>query len=709
MRIRAFCAILALAMAGMPAAAEPALRDGQGPAAAAPAILPAILPATPSVAARGTVLSADSGAPIAAATITLNGQSVASDAEGRYRLEAGEATLYTLRVSAPGHYPAHHAFARHELVDEAGLLRVPPVELVERRAGRQLFVFGGDVMGGRRYETPLEGERRLVHDATRQADMRALLATMAPTLRAADLASVNLEITLSARELTTAAPKSYVFYAHPELAHALAWAGVDYAAQGNNHVYDYLDQGLADTMAAVKAAGLGHSGAGADRAAAIAPWRTNLQGEAWSFLSFVGWEGRVEPNQVAEAGKGGAALGDDATIVETVGRETAAGRAVVVQYHGSREYSPEPTAESRRRMLAAIDAGADLVIGHHPHVLQGFEIHQGQLVAYSLGNFLFDQYIHETQASMLLKVWMDESRFARAEIVPIDVRDYRPVPAVAGMRDAVLRRLRALSGPRGVRIADMAGHGIIAGPASPASVAPETEPQALALAPVPGTAMAAIPAGALVQGAPAAARDEAGRPLVFGRGLLWRGDFESHEGFGAHDRTWTFEGGTGTLDRRAFAGDHALRVTPRGDAVTMHQRIALRDLDRGPLTVGGAIAGEGTALTLQYRFRLAGEKRFSPWQTAGSFTPAGPGWERFAFDIPAPAAEPTRFNIRFVAKARDGEARPFRLDDLQVINWEGDAGEPIAGLRQYVRLPGERAQQQSATVSFRPWASRPVE
>lgn len=68
---------------------------------------------------------------------------------------------------------------------------------------------------------------------------------------------------------------------------------------------------------------------------------------------------------------------------------------------------------------------------------------------------------------MLLKVWMDESRFARAEIVPIDVRDYRPVPAVAGMRDAVLRRLRALSGPRGVRIADMAGHGIIAGPASP--------------------------------------------------------------------------------------------------------------------------------------------------------------------------------------------------------------------------------------------------
>ena len=143
---------------------------------------------------------------------------------------------------------------------------------------------------------------------------------------------------------------------------------MDYAAQGNNHVYDYLDQGLADTMAAVKAAGLGHSGAGADRAAAIAPWRTNLQGEAWSFLSFVGWEGRVEPNQVAEAGKGGAALGDDATIVETVGRETAAGRAVVVQYHGSREYSPEPTAESRRRMLAAIDAGADLVIGHHPHV-----------------------------------------------------------------------------------------------------------------------------------------------------------------------------------------------------------------------------------------------------------------------------------------------------------------------------------------------------
>ncbi|WP_047805994.1 CapA family protein [Pelagerythrobacter marensis] len=653
------------------------------------------------VAAHGVVVSADDGAPLAGVTVTVGGQSARTDSRGRYRIEVPASPLYTVRVSGAGHYPADHAFARHELAVEAGTLRIPPVQLVERRADRQLFVFGGDVMGGRRYETPLEGERRLVHDANRREDMRALLDVMAPTLRAADLASVNLEITLSARELTTAAPKSYVFYAHPELAETLAWAGVDYAAQGNNHVYDYLDQGLADTLAAVAAAGLGYSGAGFDRAAAIAPWRTQVGGTDWSFLSFVGWEGRAQPNQVAEDAKGGAALGDDATIVETVQAESSANRSVVVQYHGSREYSPEPTEESRRRMFAAIDAGADLVIGHHPHVLQGFEFHRGQLIAYSLGNFLFDQYIHETQASMLLKVWMDGSRFARAEIVPIDVRDYRPVPAVAGMRDAVLRRLRALSGPRGVRIEDMAGHGIIAAAAAPNAATPP----AMTLMAAPDAASVVVPASALAAGFPAEARDDAGRQLSFGRDLLWRGDFESHEGFAAYDRSWTFDGGEGALDRDAHAGDHALRIVPAANSVTMAQRIALRDLDKAPVTVGGILSGEGTRLTLQYRLRLDGEKAFSEWQNGGTITAAGPGWQRFAFDIPQPSADPTRFNIRFVADWPGNARRPFLLDDLKVISWENGEGASgvIPGLRKYVRLPATGPDPQSITVHFQPW------
>ena len=132
-------------------------------------------------AAHGVVVSADDGAPLAGVTVTVGEQSARTDSRGRYRIEVPASPLYTVRVSGAGHYPADHAFARHELAVEAGTLRIPPVQLVERRADRQLFVFGGDVMGGRRYETPLEGERRLVHDDNRREDMRALLDVMAPT------------------------------------------------------------------------------------------------------------------------------------------------------------------------------------------------------------------------------------------------------------------------------------------------------------------------------------------------------------------------------------------------------------------------------------------------------------------------------------------------------------------------------------------------
>lgn len=573
----------------------------------------------------GTVVSADSGAPLAGVTVRVGGVSAVTDARGGYSLAAPRADHYTITFAEAGYYDARQVFARHELGD------IAPVALVSRKPGRALFVFGGDVMAGRRYETPLEGERQLIRPGSRLADTQALLAEMTPDLAAADLASVNLEITLSAAPLTEAADKAYVFYADPALATALKGAGVDYVSLGNNHTYDYLEPGLSATIAAVDAAGLGHSGAGLDEAAAAKPWRTEIAGRPWSVLGFVGWKGPGTPNQVAEAGKGGAALGTTEAIRAGIGAESATGRATILQYHGSSEYSDGPTDITAERMTAAVEAGADLVIGHHPHVIQGFAFHDGKLVVHSLGNFLFDQYFLETHPSMLLRVWMDGEDFHRAEIVPLHIRDYRPVPAIGGMRQAVLQRVRALSAASGVEIGLSGGHGWIA---------------------PPGTPVTAIPAAAAGE-------------------RLWRGDFESFTGFGAEDRTWKIEGGSIAATRAARNGGFALQLTPAKGAgrMTLSQKIAFRKPAAGPLQIAGAVRAEGAVrLGVEIRYRAAA-KDAPPdrWQRIGEVAAPAGTWTSFAFDS-QPPAEPNRgFSSRFVAAGEGGALSPMLLDDVTLV------------------------------------------
>src|SRR5690606_20118948 len=118
-------------------------------------------------------------------------------------------------------------------------------------------------------------------------------------------------------------------------------------------------------------------------------------------------------------------------------------------------------------MKLAIDAGAALIVSHHPHVSHGLELYKGRLIAYSLGNYLFDQYFPETQATYALKLWMDGDTLFRAEIIPIQILDYRPVPATGGMRQAALRRIIDLSAERGTAVGLVGGHGVIMPAAQP--------------------------------------------------------------------------------------------------------------------------------------------------------------------------------------------------------------------------------------------------
>ncbi|CAM2011531.1 CapA family protein [Acanthopleuribacter pedis] len=149
---------------------------------------------------------------------------------------------------------------------------------------------------------------------------------------------------------------------------------------------------------------------------------------AWASLE------RVYPelqDWVARRGHGGAAFwrtADVRTAIETLAARTD---LVIIQLHAGFQYQEVPSESLRRNARRAIDAGADIVICHHPHVLQSVEWYRGKLIAYSLGNFVFDQDFLVTFPSAFLRTVWEGNQLLEARLVPFEIQRYQPA-GVAG-------------------------------------------------------------------------------------------------------------------------------------------------------------------------------------------------------------------------------------------------------------------------------------
>ncbi|HVR73704.1 MAG TPA: CapA family protein, partial [Planctomycetota bacterium] len=132
---------------------------------------------------------------------------------------------------------------------------------------------------------------------------------------------------------------------------------------------------------------------------------------------------------VARRGHGGANPYDFSQIAADISSlRTRGADLVVVQFHGGFQFFEVKSEALQAAAYRAIDNGADLVVCHHPHVLQGFEWYQGKLIAYSLGNFVFDQDFLSTFPSAVLRVVFEERSLLEARVYPIVLENYRPVP-----------------------------------------------------------------------------------------------------------------------------------------------------------------------------------------------------------------------------------------------------------------------------------------
>lgn len=293
----------------------------------------------------------------------------------------------------------------------------------------------------------------------------------------------NLEMPLSTRGVKM--PKWSNLRSHPDVVADVRKAGIDAVSLANNHMLDYGPEALFDTLATCDKAGIPRCGAGEDLDASLEPVVLDVGQKQVAVLGVattlpVGSEARpdrpgiapirvsqsfeVEPNLLAEQPgmvpivRTQINAEDQAIVCDRVRVLKQEGMVVVVMIHwGVPEYWLSPytglLAEYQQPLgRALIDAGADVVCGHHSHTLHPIELYQGKPIFYSLGNFLFERPRGFMEAASFI-VEIDPSRQPSIELTPVLLNE-EGFPYLIGTDDGrrVIERLDALSQPLGTRV-----------------------------------------------------------------------------------------------------------------------------------------------------------------------------------------------------------------------------------------------------------------
>jgi poly-gamma-glutamate synthesis protein (capsule biosynthesis protein) len=251
------------------------------------------------------------------------------------------------------------------------------------------LVFAGDVMFSRAVRQEILG----THDSSLP------FRKIAPMLKAADIAFVNLESPFSDQGPYPAG--GLIFHAAPEMIEGLTLAGVNIASTANNHARDCGPHGVEFTLAWLRSHGIRPVGSGETEQAAHDGVVFARNGVRFGFLGYTFDQKNGNWKDVDAR----IALADPQVMAHDVAQLRQRCDVVIVSMHSGVEYQPKPSEGQIAFAHAAIDAGAKLVIGHHPHVVQPSEQYRNGLIYYSLGNFVFDQYQREaTQHGEVVEV-----------------------------------------------------------------------------------------------------------------------------------------------------------------------------------------------------------------------------------------------------------------------------------------------------------------
>jgi poly-gamma-glutamate capsule biosynthesis protein CapA/YwtB (metallophosphatase superfamily) len=261
-------------------------------------------------------------------------------------------------------------------------------------------------------------------------------------LSTSDLGIVNLETAITT--LSNKTPKQYNFKSDPISLSGLKNAGFQLVSLANNHTLDYQTQGFKDTIANLKKYKLDYVGGGLNAAEAYAAKTYQIKGKTVKMLAF----SRVLPDYgwVATVKKPGLANGYDLPLISrTIQKEKNNADYVFVYIHWGIETNRRPEVFQRQWAKAMIDSGADGIIGSHPHVLQGFEFYKGKPIAYSLGNFLFPNYVRGDKAQTAMVHLDIKNKNISMSIIPYKIFQDQIVPQAEKEKQVVWRQLEEIS------------------------------------------------------------------------------------------------------------------------------------------------------------------------------------------------------------------------------------------------------------------------
>jgi poly-gamma-glutamate capsule biosynthesis protein CapA/YwtB (metallophosphatase superfamily) len=253
-----------------------------------------------------------------------------------------------------------------------------------------------------------------------------------------DLMMVNLENAVT-RSIDSV-DKEFVFKMKPEYLSQLSNAGISIVNCANNHAADFGVEGILETIQYLDLAWIWHTGIGRNLSEAREPVILDVNDVRIGFLGYGG-----SRNFIASRMQPGTTSRSQWLIVDDIKKLRPLVDFIVVNLHWGEELETEPSSSQIVLAHRIIESGADLIVGHHPHVLQGIEQYLGKTVAYSLGNFVFggnSRCVNSETA--VLKV-----RFAKdtmeVQAIPVSIRNWQALPADSSTANRVLKCLQERS------------------------------------------------------------------------------------------------------------------------------------------------------------------------------------------------------------------------------------------------------------------------
>lgn len=276
-----------------------------------------------------------------------------------------------------------------------------------------------------------------VGSAIKKGGVIPIFKNVEPLVKKGDIAFGNLEAVVSDKGIDSSKMKPFLMRAHPDTLKGLDFAGFNVLSLANNHSMQYGEDGLKETIDNLSKHHIRYVGVGSSLEDARRPLLFTIKGIKVAFLAYC-----LIPDKTAYI-----STSNPEEIYSDINKAKTIVDIVIVSMHWGDEFIEMPSPDQIQFAHRIIDSGANLILGHHPHILQGIEQYHNGLVAYSLGNFIFDlNYLVELRSSVILECRLSKNGIVDYELHPVYIdKYYRPIVLNGEEKNRALLKLKRLS------------------------------------------------------------------------------------------------------------------------------------------------------------------------------------------------------------------------------------------------------------------------